>query len=103
MWNDGLSSVPQLIKVSKGCMMRGGQHVEMLLLRWFVINVVLRATRVMPATVMKRNASDVVRKATLLLNASVETLFAIIVMKKDILALSALSLRRRRPVGGCLP
>ena len=83
-------------------MLRGDPHVEMLLLKWSVKSVVLKATRVMPATVTKRSASDVVRKATLLLNASVEILFVTIVMKRVILALTVLSLRRRRPVGGCL-
>jgi len=39
-------------------MMRGDLHVEMLLLRLFVISVVLKATRVMPATVMRRSVSD---------------------------------------------
>ena len=60
----------------------------MLLPRLFVISVVLKATRVMPATVMRRSVSDAERRAILSRNVSVAILFASIVMRKVTLAVS---------------
>jgi len=64
--------------------MKGDLRVEIFLLKLFVISVVLKATRVMLATVMRRSVSDAERRAILSLNASVAILFASIVMRRVI-------------------
>jgi len=57
--------VPQLTRVKKERMMKGDLRVEMFLLKLFVISVVLKATRVMLATVMRKSVSDAERRAIL--------------------------------------
>jgi acetolactate synthase regulatory subunit len=95
--------VLQLIRESKGWMMREGLGRMRLLLRLFVSNVEKKVTRVMLVVRMRWSGVSVVAlRGTQFQNASMTTLFISIAVERDILLLSVPNQRRPRLGVKCL-